>query len=331
MESSFEQKSEEEAVPSTSKDFLSAEEKVSFEEAEELSEDYEVRVTSEELLESAQEDEEGQIESEESAEAIEDEEEAEIELPEATQEQDAVEDDSEESFDVMLESDEAPIQEESKETSELVQETQVKSEESSGLNRRKLRKQRKTPATSTSTSRASANRPSTSRISTRRAAKTNTSSNHPSTAATASISSSPKFSSSSSSSSSTSSSLTLSTLPSTSPPSSSPELPSNPIETTSAIAPMLPNQRLWKWVGKPNHTSGGNQYYTAIRRGRETISIGDSVLFYSYKPDEKPYIGKIVQLWSKKSEMKVKCDWFYRPEELHQPCTLNPPVIFLFF
>lgn len=105
--------------------------------------------------------------------------------------------------------------------------------------------------------------------------------------------------------------------------------PSNPIETPSPIARMLPNKRHWKWASS-SRVSGGNQYFTAIRRGRETINIGDSVLFYSYrKPHEKPYIGKIVSLWlNQKLEMRVRSQWFYRPEELQPPCSLNPPVIF---
>lgn len=106
--------------------------------------------------------------------------------------------------------------------------------------------------------------------------------------------------------------------------------PSNPVETPSPIARMLPNKRHWKWASN-SRVSGGNQYFTAIRRGRETINIGDSVLFYSYrKPHEKPYIGKIVSLWlNQKLEMRVRSQWFYRPEELQPPCSLNPPVIFL--
>lgn len=105
--------------------------------------------------------------------------------------------------------------------------------------------------------------------------------------------------------------------------------PSNPVETPSPIARMLPNKRHWKWAST-SRVSGGNQYFTAIRRGRETITIGDSVLFYSYrKPHEKPYIGKIVSLWlNQKLEMRVRSQWFYRPEELQQPCILDPPVIF---
>lgn len=107
--------------------------------------------------------------------------------------------------------------------------------------------------------------------------------------------------------------------------------PSNPVETPSPIARMLPNKRHWKWASS-SRVSGGNQYFTAIRRGRETINIGDSVLFYSYrKPHEKPYIGKIVSLWlNQKLEMRVRSQWFYRPEELQPPCSLNPPVISLF-
>lgn len=105
--------------------------------------------------------------------------------------------------------------------------------------------------------------------------------------------------------------------------------PSNPVETPSPIARMLPNKRHWKWASS-SRVSGGNQYFTAIRRGKETINIGDSVLFYSYrKPHEKPYIGKIVSLWlNQKLEMRVRSQWFYRPEELQQPCILDPPVIF---
>lgn len=108
--------------------------------------------------------------------------------------------------------------------------------------------------------------------------------------------------------------------------------PSNPVETPSPIARMLPNKRHWKWASN-SRVSGGNQYFTAIRRGRETINIGDSVLFYSYrKPHEKPYIGKIVSLWlNQKLEMRVRSQWFYRPEELQPPCSLNPPVIFLLY
>ncbi|XP_039314883.1 uncharacterized protein LOC105204830 isoform X6 [Solenopsis invicta] len=104
-----------------------------------------------------------------------------------------------------------------------------------------------------------------------------------------------------------------------------PNPPSSPVETPSPIARMLPNKRHWKWAST-SRVSGGNQYFTAIRRGRETINIGDSVLFYSYrKPHEKPYIGKIVSLWlNQKLEMRVRSQWFYRPEELQPPCSLNP-------
>lgn len=104
----------------------------------------------------------------------------------------------------------------------------------------------------------------------------------------------------------------------------------NPVETPSPIARMLPNKRHWKWASS-SRVLGGNQFFTAIRRGREKINIGDSVLFYSYrKPHEKPYIGKISSLWlNQKLEMRVKSEWFYRPEELQQPCILDPPVIFL--
>ncbi|XP_011866393.1 PREDICTED: uncharacterized protein LOC105561220 isoform X3 [Vollenhovia emeryi] len=109
-------------------------------------------------------------------------------------------------------------------------------------------------------------------------------------------------------------------------PTTVPANPSNPVETPSPIARMLPNKRHWKWASS-SRVSGGNQYFTAIQRGRETIEIGDSVLFYSYrKPHEKPYIGKIVSLWlNQKLEMRVRSQWFYRPEELQPPCSLNPP------
>ncbi|KAL0131790.1 hypothetical protein PUN28_002974 [Cardiocondyla obscurior] len=108
-------------------------------------------------------------------------------------------------------------------------------------------------------------------------------------------------------------------------PTVAPANASNLVETPSPIARMLPNKRHWKWASS-SRVSGGNQYFTAIRRGRETINIGDSVLFYSYrKPHEKPYIGKIVSLWlNQKLEMRVRSQWFYRPEELQPPCSLNP-------
>lgn len=97
--------------------------------------------------------------------------------------------------------------------------------------------------------------------------------------------------------------------------------------STSKIASMLPDKLIWKWEN-PTRTSGANQYFASIRRGREMISVGDSVSFYCLYRNEKPYIGKIVKLWSNhKSQMKVKSNWFYRPEELDQPCKLTIPVI----
>ncbi|XP_020288061.1 uncharacterized protein LOC109856804, partial [Pseudomyrmex gracilis] len=96
-------------------------------------------------------------------------------------------------------------------------------------------------------------------------------------------------------------------------------------ESNSKIASMLPDKLIWKWEN-PTRTSGANQYFASIRRGREMISVGDSVSFYCLYRNEKPYIGKIVKLWSNhKSQMKVKSNWFYRPEELDQPCKLTIP------
>lgn len=100
----------------------------------------------------------------------------------------------------------------------------------------------------------------------------------------------------------------------------------------SKITPFLPNTHMWEWASQARKRYG-KKYFHTIKSGEETISIGDSVLFISDSQKSiKPYIGKIQTFWEAHNSKKwVKVNWFYHPDELQPPCTLDPPVIFQFY
>jgi len=100
----------------------------------------------------------------------------------------------------------------------------------------------------------------------------------------------------------------------------------------SKITPFLPNTHMWEWASKARKHCG-KKYFQSIQSGEETISIGDSVLFISDSQKSiKPYIGKIQTFWEAHNSKKwVRVNWFYHPDELRPPCSLDPPVIFRFY
>jgi hypothetical protein len=100
----------------------------------------------------------------------------------------------------------------------------------------------------------------------------------------------------------------------------------------SKITPFLPNTHMWEWASKARKHCG-KKYFQSIQSGEETISIGDSVLFISDSQKSiKPYIGKIQTFWEAHNSKKwVRVNWFYHPDELRPPCSLDPPVIFHFY
>lgn len=57
-------------------------------------------------------------------------------------------------------------------------------------------------------------------------------------------------------------------------------------------------------------------FYKAIVRGREMIRIGDCAVFLSAGRPNLPFIGRIQSMWeSWGSNMVVRVNWFYHPEE----------------
>ncbi|MEQ2196455.1 Trinucleotide repeat-containing protein 18 protein [Xenoophorus captivus] len=57
-------------------------------------------------------------------------------------------------------------------------------------------------------------------------------------------------------------------------------------------------------------------FYKAITRGREMIRIGDCAVFLSAGRPNLPFIGRIQSMWeSWGSNMVVRVNWFYHPEE----------------
>ncbi|CAL8237675.1 unnamed protein product [Boreogadus saida] len=57
-------------------------------------------------------------------------------------------------------------------------------------------------------------------------------------------------------------------------------------------------------------------FYKAIVRGREMIRVGDCAVFLSAGRPNLPFIGRIQSLWeSWGSNMVVRVNWFYHPEE----------------
>ncbi|XP_056638735.1 protein winged eye isoform X2 [Diorhabda sublineata] len=91
-------------------------------------------------------------------------------------------------------------------------------------------------------------------------------------------------------------------------------------ESRSKMSAFLPARQLWGWAGKEykrQRTKGRFRkfFYKSIRRGKETITVGDSAVFLSTGRPDRPYIGKIEAMWELFGTMIVKVKWFYHPEE----------------
>lgn len=104
-------------------------------------------------------------------------------------------------------------------------------------------------------------------------------------------------------------------------------------ESRSKMAAFLPARQLWGWAGKGYRRPGAKgrakkQFFKAIKRGSETIEIGDSAVFLSTGRPDRPYIGRIKSMWeTTSSNMIVKVKWFYHPEEtIRCPTNLKYPV-----
>uniref|UniRef100_A0A674ETC7 BAH domain-containing protein n=1 Tax=Salmo trutta TaxID=8032 RepID=A0A674ETC7_SALTR len=93
------------------------------------------------------------------------------------------------------------------------------------------------------------------------------------------------------------------------------------VENRPKISAFLPARQLWKWFGKPTQRRGmkgkaKKLFYKAIVRGREMIGVGDCAVFLSAGRPNLPFIGKIQSMWeSWGSNMVVRVNWFYHPEE----------------
>ncbi|XP_036150363.1 uncharacterized protein LOC105840034 isoform X3 [Monomorium pharaonis] len=320
-ENSWEQKNEEEAITDLSNTNFSAVEETRLSEEED---------ETEESLVTAEKDNEAQVELEEpDSKLVDKDDDVQVTTsePSVPIQQTEIEPEEKESTQQTQIESEEPL-----ETDQVGDETQMESEEDVQENDEEpeeppepvKKKLKKASTNRASTNRATINRTSTNQGSTVRGSTSRALANRVSMNRTTTNRALTRHASTVQTSTSCSSTNRASKNRASNP--TTPANPPNPVETPSPIARMLPNKRHWKWASS-SRVSGGNQYFTAIKRGRETINIGDSVLFYSYrKPHEKPYIGKIVSLWlNQKLEMRVRSQWFYRPEELQPPCSLNPP------
>ncbi|XP_013109729.2 protein winged eye isoform X1 [Stomoxys calcitrans] len=92
----------------------------------------------------------------------------------------------------------------------------------------------------------------------------------------------------------------------------------------SKIAAFLPDRQLWGWLGKAYCKYGTKgtkgrirkQFYKTIKRGKETITVGDCAVFLSTGRPDRPYIGRIESMWENSCNNKiVRVRWFYHPEE----------------
>uniref|UniRef100_A0A6P4EMI2 Protein winged eye isoform X1 n=1 Tax=Drosophila rhopaloa TaxID=1041015 RepID=A0A6P4EMI2_DRORH len=90
---------------------------------------------------------------------------------------------------------------------------------------------------------------------------------------------------------------------------------------SSKIAAFLPERQLWGWYGTAYRKAGvkgraRKQFYKTIKRGKETITVGDSAVFLSTGRPDRPYIGRIEAMWETTTGNKVvRVAWFYHPEE----------------
>ncbi|XP_030369613.1 protein winged eye isoform X2 [Scaptodrosophila lebanonensis] len=90
---------------------------------------------------------------------------------------------------------------------------------------------------------------------------------------------------------------------------------------SSKIAAFLPERQLWGWFGTAYRKAGvkgraRKQFYKTIKRGKETITVGDCAVFLSTGRPDRPYIGRIESMWETTTGNKVvRVAWFYHPEE----------------
>ncbi|XP_075146260.1 BAH domain and coiled-coil containing protein winged eye isoform X2 [Haematobia irritans] len=92
----------------------------------------------------------------------------------------------------------------------------------------------------------------------------------------------------------------------------------------SKIAAFLPDRQLWGWLGTAYCKFGTKgtkgrirkAFYKTIKRGKETITVGDCAVFLSTGRPDRPYIGRIESMWENSCNNKiVRVRWFYHPEE----------------
>ncbi|KAH8414549.1 hypothetical protein KR215_008568 [Drosophila sulfurigaster] len=90
---------------------------------------------------------------------------------------------------------------------------------------------------------------------------------------------------------------------------------------SSKIAAFLPERQLWGWFGTAYRKAGvkgraRKQFYKTIKRGKETITVGDCAVFLSTGRPDRPYIGRIESMWETTAGNRVvRVAWFYHPEE----------------
>ena len=73
-------------------------------------------------------------------------------------------------------------------------------------------------------------------------------------------------------------------------------------------------------------------FYKAIVRGREMIRIGDCAVFLSAGRPNLPFIGRIQSMWeSWGSNMVVRVNWFYHPEETNPGKKLTDKKVGAFY
>ncbi|CAH1794221.1 unnamed protein product [Owenia fusiformis] len=80
-------------------------------------------------------------------------------------------------------------------------------------------------------------------------------------------------------------------------------------------------RRLWEWLGPCTKRPGmkgkaKKEFYKSIKRGPETLNVGDCAVFLSTGRAHLPYIGRIEGFWEGwGGNMVVRVKWFYHPEE----------------
>jgi len=80
----------------------------------------------------------------------------------------------------------------------------------------------------------------------------------------------------------------------------------------------------WRWADGDEARKGKGKsgkkkvFHQLIQRGPdEAISVNDCAVFLSGASDDRPYVGKIEQLWeTSNGAMMCRVKWFYHPEEI---------------